>query len=112
VLVIIVASDLSDGHLLGLALLCVVGVEFLQVLEGCSRVESLGAGKGAEADLVALAELHVSAKHLESLLGELVTGVNDPPVCLHEDSWPEVVLWMPPVRGAGRLAAGAENALI
>jgi hypothetical protein len=39
-----VASDLSDGHLLVLTLVGVVGIEILQVLKGSSRVESLGAG--------------------------------------------------------------------
>ena len=95
-----------------LALLCVVGIKLLQMLKSCSRVESLGAGKRAEADLVALAQLHVSAKHLESLLGELITGVNDPAVGLHEDSRAQVVLRMPPVARAGGLAAGAEDALV
>ena len=96
---------------LGLAVL-VVGVQLLQVVQGASRVEALGARERAEADLVALTELHVAAELLEALIGELVTAVDNPAVGLHEDGGAEVVLRMPPVAGARALAASAQDALV
>jgi len=95
-----------------LSLLSIVGVEFLEMLKGSSRVQSLGASQGAEADLVALSELHVTTEHLETLISELISRINDPPVGLHKDSRSKVVLRMPPVRGASGLAAGAEHAFV
>tara|TARA_B110000503_G_C6944283_1_gene328277 strand:- start:217 stop:654 length:438 start_codon:yes stop_codon:yes gene_type:complete len=87
-------------------------VHVLQVLEGGTGVESLGASEGAETDLVALSELHVTTKHLKTLISVLITRVDNPSVSLHQYCWSKVVLWVPPVRGACRLAAGAENAFV
>lgn len=42
----------------------------------------------------------------------LVSRVGDPAVRLEEDGRAEVLFLVPPVRGAGSGAAGAENALI
>lgn len=77
-----------------------LSVHVLEVLKGSSGVESLWAGEGAETDLVALSKLHVATKHLKSLVGILITRVNDPPVCLHEHSRSQVILRVPPVAGA------------
>ena len=95
-----------------LSLLSIVGVEFLEMLKGSSRVQSLGASQGAEADLVALSELHVTTEHLETLISELISRINDPPVGLHKHSRSQVVLRVPPVRGASGLAAGTEDAFV
>ena len=95
-----------------LSLVSVVLVEFLQMSKSGARIEALGAGQGAEADLIALAEFHVAAKHLKTLLGVLVTRVNDPAISLHKDGRAEVVLRVPPVAGASGLAAGAQDALV
>ena len=81
-------------------LVFVLGVHVLEVLKGSSGVESLRASEGAETDLVALSKLHVTTKHLKSLVGILITRVNNPPVCLHEHSRSQVVLRVPPVAGA------------
>ena len=77
------------------------------MLKSATGIQSFRAGKRAHSDLIALSELHVTAQLLKSLVSELVSRVNDPPVCLHENRGSQVVLWMPPVRGAGGLAAGA-----
>ena len=42
----------------------------------------------------------------------IVTAVLDPPVGLHEDRRAEVLVGVPPVRGAGGRAARAEDALV
>ena len=56
-----------------LSLLSVVGVELLQVGEGCSRVQALGAGQRAQTNLIAFAKLHVTTEHLKALLSELIS---------------------------------------
>jgi len=62
--------------------------------------------------LVAFSQLHVSTELFKSLVSELVSGVDHPSVGLHEHSWSQVVLWMPPVGWASGLAASAEHALV
>lgn len=99
-----------DG--VGGLVLFVLSVHVLKVLESSARVEALGAGQRAETDLVALAKLHVTTEHLETLISELVTRVDNPAVSLHEHSGTKVVLRVPPVRGASGLAASAQNALV
>jgi len=107
-----VATFCSDGDI-GLCLdLLELSVHVLQVLERSAGVEALGASERAETDLVALSELHVATKHLQALVGVLIARVNNPSVGLHEHSWPKVILRVPPIAGAGRLAAGAEHALV
>jgi len=82
------------------------------VLESSAGVESLGAGKRAKTNLVALTKLHVTSEHLESLFSKLIARVDDPAVGLHQHSGTKVVLGVPPVRGAGTLAAGTQHALV
>jgi len=88
-----------------LTLLCVVGIELFQMLQSRSRIESLGTGEWAKANLIALSQLHITTKHLKSLLCELVTRIDDPTVCLQKDWWTKVVLWNAQVRGAYGLGA-------
>jgi hypothetical protein len=102
----------SDGHLLVLSLLSVVSIELLQVSQCCTWVQSLGASERAKTDLIALSKFHVTAEHLKALLCVLVSRVDDPSVGLHEHSRSQVVLRMPPVAGASRLAACAQDALV
>ncbi len=49
---------------------------------------------------------------LSSLLTKVITGVGHPSVSLHEDGGTKVLVLVPPVGGAGRGAASAENALV
>lgn len=82
------------------------------MLEGGTGVEALGASERAQTDLVALSELHITTKHLKTLVGVLITGVNHPSVSLHQHCWSKVILRVPPIAGAGRLAAGAEDTFV
>lgn len=51
-------------------------------------------------------------KGLATLRSELISAVNHPAVSLHQDGRSEVLIRVPPVRGARCRAAGAKNALI
>ena len=53
----------------------------------------------------------LAALTLESLLGGLVSGVLDPSVGLHQHRGAQVLIGIPPVRGARCGAARAKNAL-
>mmetsp|Transcript_36047 Transcript_36047/g.72560 ORF Transcript_36047/g.72560 Transcript_36047/m.72560 type:complete len:255 (-) Transcript_36047:112-876(-) len=80
--------------------------------DGLRRVKALRAAVGAVHDAVAAVELHGVVDPGQPLLGELVPRVGDPAVRLHQNSGTQVVLRVPPVRGAGGHAASAENALV
>ena len=62
--------------------------------------------------MVTFSQFHVSSNFFESFVSVFISGVDDPSVCLHQHGWPEIVLWVPPVRWARRLTAGAQHALI
>lgn len=47
-----------------LSFLCIVSIEVLEMLECGARIQTLGAGERAEADLVAFSQFHVSSEHL------------------------------------------------
>ena len=82
----------------------------LDLGDGLARVEVLRAGAGAVHDRVA-AEHPVGVVQLvEPLAGLLVAGVGDPAVGLQQDGRAEVAVAVPPVAGAARLAAEAEDA--
>lgn len=61
---------------------------------------------------MAAVEGHAVVEGLAALGGALVTRVGEPAVGLEEDGGAQVLLGVPPVRGARRGAAGAENALV
>ena len=50
--------------------------------------------------------------HGQALIGEVVAGVDHPAVGLHEDGGAQVLVRVPPVAGAGRAAAGTQDALV
>ena len=91
-------------------------------------VEAFGAGLGAVHDGVAAVELEAVVQRLQTLLGLLVSRINDPAVGLHiiqindirlydviyleENGRSKVLIGAPPVRRTGRRAARAENALV
>jgi len=52
-------SDSNVSHFAVLSVL-VISVQFLEVAKCATRVQALGACQGAEADLIAFAELHVT----------------------------------------------------
>lgn len=92
--------DLSDREVL------------LDLGDGEARVQALGAGAGAVEDGVAAVEGHVVVEGGAALGGALVARVGEPAVGLEEDGGAEVLLGVPPVRGARGGAAGAEDALV
>lgn len=61
---------------------------------------------------MAAVQAHGVVESILALSVALITGVGEPAVRLEEDSRAEVLLGVPPVRGARSRAAGAENALV
>ena len=119
----------TESHSYLILHLVTFGQHLLDVSDRLGGVESLGTGLGAVHDRVAAVELEAVVQSLQSLLSLLVTRVDDPAVGLrerqsqtaiggrrgghlHEDGRAEVLVGVPPVRGAGGGAAGAENALV
>ena len=90
----------------------VVSIEFLKMAKCSSRIEALWTSERTKTDLIAFAKFHVSTEFLKSFISVLIPGVNNPSIGLHKDSWPEIVLWMPPIRRTGRLATSAENTFV
>jgi hypothetical protein len=100
----------------------------LDLGDSLAWVEPLWTRARAVHDGVATVELEVVVESLQTLLCRLITRVNDPTVRLHQHSWAEILVTIPPVpaqmlqlgtntrshdvRGAGSGAAGAENALV
>lgn len=84
----------------------------LDLVNGATRIEVLGASVGAVHDSVAAIELVGVVQTLQTLLGHLVSRVGDPSVGLLQDGGSEVLVAVPPVGGAGGGAAGAEDALV
>jgi len=75
-------------------------------------VEALGACPGAVENGVAAVQAHRVVEGVLALGSPLVAGIDQPPVRLEQDGGAEVLLRVPPVRGARRRAARAENALV
>lgn len=61
---------------------------------------------------MASVQAHAVIEHLLPLGLVLVAGVGEPAVRLQQDGGAEVFLAVPPVRGAGCRAAGAEDAFV
>ena len=76
------------------------------------RVQTLGAGSRAVQDGVAPVHAHAVVERRLALGRLQVTRIGQPPVRLEENGGSEVLLAVPPVRGAGRRAAGAQNAFV
>ena len=75
-------------------------------------VEALGACAGAVEDGVAAVQAHRVVEGVLALGRPLVARVDQPPVRLEQDGGAQVLLRVPPVRGARRRAARAEDALV
>lgn len=57
-------------------------------------------------------EAHAVVKRRFSALLVLVAGIGQPAVGLKQHGWAEVLLAVPPVRGAGCRATGTQNTLV
>lgn len=75
-------------------------------------VETLGACAGAVENGVAAVQAHRVVEGVLALGRLLVTRVDEPPVRLEQDGGAQVLLRVPPIRGARRRAARAEDALV
>mmetsp|Transcript_93368 Transcript_93368/g.269674 ORF Transcript_93368/g.269674 Transcript_93368/m.269674 type:complete len:346 (+) Transcript_93368:162-1199(+) len=107
----LVLRDLLRHHALPAVLVC-LGDLRLQVHDRLRRVKALRAAVRAIHDAVATVELHGVVHPCEPLLCELVPGVRDPAVRLHQDRGAQVVLRVPPVRGARGHATRTQDALV
>lgn len=88
------------------------GELLLDVGNGETGVETLGAGTRAVENGVAAVQAHGVVESVLALGVALITGIGEPAVRLEEDGRAEVLLGVPPVRGARGRAAGTENALV
>ncbi len=84
----------------------------LDLLDGLGRIQALGTRPRAVEDGVTPVQTHAVVEHLLSLRVALVARVVEPAVGLQQDGWTEVLLAIPPVRGAGCGTAGAEDAFV
>jgi hypothetical protein len=75
--------------------------QLLNLRNGARRVETLGARPCAVENGVATVDAHAVIQGVLALGGLLVTGIGEPTVGLEEDGGSEVLLRVPPVRGAG-----------
>jgi hypothetical protein len=75
-------------------------------------VQALGACPRAVENGVASVQAHTVVEGVLALGLPLVTRIGDPAVRLEENSRSKVLLLVPPVRGAGCRAAGAEDAFV
>mmetsp|Transcript_30110 Transcript_30110/g.49790 ORF Transcript_30110/g.49790 Transcript_30110/m.49790 type:complete len:245 (-) Transcript_30110:223-957(-) len=107
----LVLDDLLSHH--GLPTILVgFGHLLLQVDDGLGWVQALRAAVGAVHDAMATVQLHGVVDPCQTLLSELIPGVSNPTIGLHQNSWAQVVLWVPPVGWARGHAASAQDALI
>jgi len=86
--------------------------QFFDLRDGQARVQALWANFGAVHDGVATVDREVVVELVESLFGELVTRVDDPPVGLQQHSRAQVLVRVPPVRRTRSRTAGTQNALV
>lgn len=86
--------------------------QLLDLGDGTAGIEPLGAGARAVHDRVAPVDAEGVLQLVQTLGGVLVTRVDDPAVGLHQHGGAQVLLGVPPVRGARGGAAGAQDALV
>lgn len=84
----------------------------LNLCNSTGRVQTLRASPRAVENSVATVHAHAVIQRVLTLGGLLITGIGQPAVGLEEDGGTEVLLAVPPVRGTGGRAAGAENAFV
>lgn len=92
--------------------LCAKSHLLLDLGNGLAGVETLGAGPRAVENGVAAVQAHGVLELALARRRALVSGVDQPPVRLQQDGGAEVLFGIPPVRGARRRAAGAQDALV
>jgi hypothetical protein len=88
------------------------GHVLLDLSNGSTRVETLGAGLCAVHDGVATVDGIFVLKLITTFSAELITRVSHPAVSLHEHSRAEVLVLVPPVRWAGGRAASTQDTFV
>src|SRR5262245_55958703 len=86
--------------------------QLLDLGDGLSRIEMLGAGIGAVHDGMAAIEPERILEIVEALAGRLIAAVGDPAIGLQQRGGTEIALAVPPIARARRGAAGAQDALV
>lgn len=84
----------------------------LDLLDRLAGIQPLRTRPRAVQDGVAPVQAHAVVQHLLALGRALVARVGEPAVRLQEHGGAEVLLAVPPVRGARGRAAGAEDAFV
>jgi len=86
--------------------------ELLDLGDGSAGVEALGAGLGAVHDGVTSVDTEGISEPVQSLCLLSISAVNDPSVGLHQNSWTQISISIPPVAGTGSATAGTEDTLV
>jgi len=86
--------------------------ELLDLSDGSARVQTLGAGLGAVHDGVTSVDTEGVSEPVQSLCLLSISTVNDPSVGLHQNSWTQISVSIPPVAGAGSATASTEDTLV
>jgi len=82
-------------------------------LRNCSgRIETLWTCSGTVEDGVAAIQTHLILKFLLTMCFVTIARVSDPAISLHERSWAEVLVLVPPVGWTGGRATCTKDALI
>lgn len=97
---------------LGRWLRCQTGKQFLDLRNGASWIQALGTGARAVHDSVATVHTEGILQLAQTFCGVLVTRIDDPAIGLHKHSRAQILLSIPPVRGARCGAASTQNALV
>lgn len=84
----------------------------LDVGNGLTRIQVLGADLGTVHDGMASVELKCIIQLFQSLLGRSIARVLDPTVRLHQDRRSQVLVGIPPVTGTRGRAASTQNAFV
>ena len=84
----------------------------LNLVNGTTRIQVLGASLGAVHNSVATVQLVGIIQVMQTLLSHFIAGIGNPTVGLLEDGRTQVLVSMPPVGGTGGGAASTENAFV
>ena len=84
----------------------------LNLVNGTTRIQVLGASLGAVHNSMATVQLVGIIQVMQTLLSHFIAGIGNPTVGLLEDGRTQVLVSMPPVGGAGGGAASTENAFV
>lgn len=105
-------KEKSGKRRIELSRLSAVGDGELDLGDGTTRIEVLGASLGAHHDGVATVQLPCIIQRFDAFFGHAITAIRDPSVSLHKNGRAKVLVTIPPVTGARCGAASTENAFV